>query len=134
MKRFVLAATLAVAFGLGSAGTADAQYRRSGVVYSNSYPAYSYAAPTYYTAPGYPAGASGVYAVPMVYTNGAAPVVYDRAFYTPASAPVIDVPTVYGSSVFPGANYGNPHYVGGTAHTGYTGVTPSGVYYGGYRR
>jgi len=129
MKRFFLVATLAVAFGLGSAGTADAQYRRSGVVSSNSYPAYGYAAPTYYAAPGY-GGATGVYAVPAVYTNGAAAVVYDRSFYTPASAPVIDVPSVYGSSVFPGSYYGGP-YVGTTPHTGYTGITPSGVYYGG---
>jgi hypothetical protein len=122
MKSLILAS--AVALGIAfTAGTADAQYRRGGVVYS--YPAYS--APTYtYVAPYY-GTPSGVYATPAVYTNGYAPVVYDSSFYAPSyyGSPYSNN-TYYGGQYYNSSNYGYPY-------SNYTGVTGTGVYYGGRR-
>ena len=125
MKSLILAA--AVAMGIAfTAGTADAQYRRSGVVYSYSYPAYSYATPTYY-APAYSgmtySGTS--YYAPSYY----APSYYDGGFYNNS--------TYYNPGFAPGYGYSNYPYQGnynyGYSNWNYTGVTPSGVYYGGQR-
>jgi hypothetical protein len=119
MKSFLLAATVAAGL-LCSAGSADAQFRRSNIYVApsvNSFPTYIY--PTY----GYPAYYNGglmttSYYAPA-YSSGS--VFYSGGtYYDPTLWG--SVPYTYGSSYYSGYNglYGSSYY--------------GSTYYGGYRR
>ena len=132
MKSLILAAAVAIGVAF-TAGTADAQYRRSGVVYS--YPSYGYSyAPAYggsYYAPSYYGSSysSSSYYAPSY----AAPSSYDSGFYNQGY-----YNSGYNTGFVPGYGYSNyPAYGGGYNYgynnMNYSGVTPSGVYLGGAR-
>ena len=117
MKTFLLAATVAAGV-ICSANTADAQYRRRGVVvlaggYSNyAYPAYGYS--NY----GYPAYSSGYYIAPsvaysptyessgVVVTSGYTPTYSSGVIYSGGLSSYPAYPSYYGYPNYGYSNYG----------------------------